>query len=343
MRMRTITRIGATLSVVAALALYGVQLVAALGVAVGVILTGLLSGLSVAKWLERDWYGRQFSAGARAGAIACGVGGLSSLLYLLGQGPHSLADLAARSHLLGINLGPLILALAPLGWAGADGAVIVSATALGIIVSGLVALIAAASKSGRAVRVVAQARLAAQAFQQADGSRAPLTGAPHSATYGPQLYAAKSGPGAPSGTLQHSGSEWDGLGLPGASAPAMPRPRRSNAGAAREVGHPKPAKTPVWAQERFGGSVETDLTHQVSKARSTQDALTEEARTALSKWEDELGEFGGFEGLEEEEQDGDTAATQKPRAVNPSSFLTSPPPVGKPRKRKRQDTGDWLC
>src|SRR5579859_3931840 len=109
--MRTITRTGVTLSVIAALALYGVQLVAALGVALGIILTGVLVGLSVAKWLERDWYGRQLEAGARAGVIACGVGGLSSLLYLLGQGPRSLPDLVARSHVAGLDLAPLILPL----------------------------------------------------------------------------------------------------------------------------------------------------------------------------------------------------------------------------------------
>jgi hypothetical protein len=193
--------------------------------------------------------------------------------------------------------------------------------------------------------VIAQARLAAQAFQQTDGGRATLTGAPHS-TYGPQLYATKAGVSAPSGTLLHSESDWGGLGLPGASAPSMPRPRRSNAGSARGGVNPKAAKSRTWAHEPYTDPAEADLAHQASKARATQDALTEEARTALSRWDDELGEFGGFEGLEELEEEGqasDAAATQKPRTVNPSAFLTSPPPVGKPRKRKRQDTGDWLC
>jgi hypothetical protein len=336
--MRTITRTGVTLSVVAALALYGVQLVAALGVALGVVFTGALAGLCVAKWLQRDWYGRQFSAGARAGAIACGVGGFSSLLYLLGQGPRTVTDLAARSHLVGVDLAPVVTALDSLGWTGVDIVVISGAIVAGIILSGIIALIAGWSKSARAVRVVAQARLAAQALQHADG-RASATAGPRSATAGPQLFAT----GAPGSAALHAERDWEGLGLPGASSPVLPLPRRSAVGAADAPRAAASPKIPAEPTVPFIPAAHRASTHRPSDARATREALTEEARSALSKWDDELDAFEGFDGLEglpDDVEEGD--ATQKPRAVNPSTFLTEPPPA-KPRKRKRQDTGDWLC
>ena len=317
--MRTITRAGVTLSVLAALALYGVQLVAALGVALGIILIGGLAGLSVAKWLQRDWYGRQLEAGARAGAIACGVGGLSSLLYLLGQGPRSLPELAARSHLAGVDLAPLVQSLGALGWAGVDFAIIVGATALGVMSAALVAQIVGWSKSGRAVRVVAQARLAAQALQRVD-SRGAVTAGQRSSTLGPQLFAT----GAPVSAPQREATEWEGLGLPGGSSPVAPRSWRPAAHA------PHPAPTPRPA-----------TIHRPSDARSAKEALTDEARAALTSWEDDLDEMDGFEDLDGFGEQG-KAVTEKVRTSNPSTFLTSPSPA-KPRKRKRQDTGDWLC
>lgn len=307
--MRTITRTGVTLSVIAALVLYGVQLVAALGAAVGVVIAGALAGLAVAKWLERDWYGRQIEAGARAGAIACGVGGLSALLYLLGQGPRTLPELATRSHLPGLDLAPLVVALGPLGWAGVDAVVMFGAILSGVIVSALIAQIIGWSKSGRAVRVVTQARLAAQALQRTD-ARGAATAGPRSIASGAQLYAT----GAPVMAPAREASEWEGLGLPAAASPA---PQRSWRATAKEAA--PPPRPPI---------------RRPSDARATGEALTEEARIALSNWEDELDEY--------DKLDEDSEATRKTRAPNPSAFLTTPPPE-KPRKRKRQDTGDWLC
>jgi hypothetical protein len=308
--MRTITRTGVTLSVIAALVLYGVQLVAALGAAVGVVIVGALAGLAVAKWLERDWYGRQLEAGARAGAIACGVGGLSALLYLLGQGPRTLPELAARSHLPGLDLAPLVMALGPLGWAGVDVVVILGAILAGAIVSALVTQNVGWSKSGKAVRVVAQARLAAQALQRVE-ARGAATAGPRSITSGPQLYAT----GAPAIAPVQGPSEWEGLGLPAAAPPASPRTWRATA---KEASPPPPRPAD----------------HRPSDARATGEALTEEARIALSNWESELEA--------DDQLDEDSEATRKNRAPNPSAFLNLPSPE-KPRKRKRQDTGDWLC
>ena len=315
--MRTIARTGVALSVVAALMLYGVQLVSALGAALGIILIGALAGLSVAKWLERDWYGRQLEAGARAGLIACGVGGVSLLLYLLGQGPHTLPELAARSHILGVDLAPLVQPLGGLGWAGVDVAIISGAIVIGVLCAALITQIVGWSKSGRAVRVIAQARLAAQALQRVD-ARGGVTAGPRSSTLGPQLYAT----GAPASMPPRTANAWEGLGLPGEAPPSAQRSWRSSPAPAPQSG---PAPRPPAA-------------HRPSDARAANEALTEEARLALSTWEDELDEVDGFDVLEGEGE----AGTEKTRTPNPSAFLTSPPPV-KPRKRKRQDTGDWLC
>lgn len=324
--MRTIVRTGVTLSIVAALALYGLQLVAALGVALGIILIGALAGLGVAKWLARDWYGRQFEAGVRAGAIACGVGGLSSLIYLLGQGPRSLPDLAARSYAPGVDVGAVVSSLSSLGWMGVDVVVILGATLAGIIAAGFVAQMAGWSKSGRALRVVAQARLAAQSLQRPDG-RNVVTAAPRSTTLGPQLFAS----GAPAPAAALDPADWDGLGLPETS---MPGKRRSWRAATRTpLPPPEPAPRPA-------------TVHRPSDARSAKEALTDEARAALAAWQDELDSDGddaslpGFPSLD----DDDAAARERVRAPNHSAFLTEPPPIkpGK-RKRKRQDTGDWLC
>lgn len=310
--MRTITRTGVTLSVVAVLALYGVQLIAALGVALGVIVTGALAGLGVAKWLERGWYGRQFGAGARAGAIACGVGGLSALLYLLGQGPRSVAELAVRSHVPGVDLAPLVLSLSGLGWAGIDATVMLAAIVAGTLTSALIALIAGWSKSGKAVRVVAQARLAAQALQRGE-ARSGVTAGPRTSGPGTQLYAT----GAPASAPALDAGQWEGLGLPGSSAPKRSRTWRPAAPALQPAPAPSPRPAGV---------------HRPSDARSRDEALTDETRIALSSWADELDEF----------DDADQLTTEKVRTPNPSTFLTSPPPI-KPRKRKKQNTGDWLC
>ena len=340
--MRTIVRTGVTLSIVAALALYGVQLVAALGVAFGIILIGALAGLGVAKWLERAWYGRQFAAGVRAGAIACGVGGLCALVYLLGQGPNSLDALAARSHAPGVDFGALVNTLGALGWMGVDAVVIVAATLAGILAAGLMAEVAGWSKSGRAVRVVAQARLAAQSLQRAD-ARGAVTAAPRSTTIGPQLFAS----GASVAPAALEPADWDGLGLPGASSPGK---RRSWRPAKQTPQHqPQPEAPPLQVPTP---APRPATVHRPSDARSAKEALTDEARAALSAWEDELDEFDeadsdpAFAAFPDLNGETDDAAHERGRAPNHSAFLTSPPPPvksGKRSKRKRQDTTDWLC
>lgn len=307
--MRTITRTGVTLSVVAALALYGLQLVGGLMVTVGIVAIGVIAGLSVAKWLERDWYGRQLDAGARAGAIACGVAGLSALFYLLGQGPRSIADLSARSTLLGASMDPVIQLLSPLGPVGVDITASVVATLLGITLAAFTARVFGWGKDKRSLKIIAQARLAAQAQQQGElGAQLALDGGrPSSPSV--QLYGRTGAPALQRPTGQESASgagvspltfeSWgDTSELPAATlqAPAA-KPKL-----------PKPRK--------------------VSNARSADEAITEDERAALLAWETALAD---------ESQSG-----MSNRAPKASEFLTQPS-VAPKRNRKKQNTRDWLC
>lgn len=308
--MRTITRTGVTLSVVAALALYGLQLIAGLVVTLGIIAVGALAGLAVAKWLERDWYGRQLDAGARAGAIACGVAGLSSAIYLLGQRPGSIAALAARSHLLGLSLAPLVKALSPLGVAGVDVVAVIVAALLGVAVAALTAQIFGWGKDKRSQRVIAQARLAAQAQQQDE------IGAPSAVGIG--------GLASPSAQL---------LGRPTAGSNAHPR---TNGPRVRRTAGPEPGAEVADAAPTFDSWGDTAATLPVppptprhtSHARSADHAITADERAALLAWEASLAE---------ESEPG--ATTREPKK---SAFLNAPMPSPR-RNRKKQNTRDWLC
>ncbi len=186
--MRIILRVGLIVGVIGLVALYALQIVAALFVAPAIVVVGIIVGLCMAKWLDRGWYGRQFAAGLRAGAIACGMGALGAALFMLLQGPHSLAGLSARSHLGPLSLAPAIAPLANLGWSGLDVAASVAALVVGVIVAGLTTQIAAASKSRHALRVVEQARLVAQALNRSDAWATPVSGG--RVTSGPGLYGA---------------------------------------------------------------------------------------------------------------------------------------------------------
>lgn len=326
--MRTVTRTGVILSVVAALALYGLQLAAGLVVTLGIIVVGFIAGLCVAKWLERDWYGRQLDAGARAGAIACGVAGLASLFYLLGQGPRTTADLAARSHLGGISLGWLVEALSPLGAAGADVVSTVMAMLLGVLLAALTALVLGWGKDKRSQRVIAQARLAAQSqqhgeigaqvtpsgarpaspsvrlFGRTDGVGGLLTGPTVRRTAGPEIR-------EDVGDAPLTFDSWD-------DAPATSQQASQQATLQTPAASNVPAAKPPRARRG-------------SNARSAGDAISPEERSALLAWEKALAD-GSRPG----------AAKAQPRAPKHSEFLTEPGAAPR-RNRKKQNTRDWLC
>lgn len=166
--MRAILRVGLGVGAAGFLALFALALAAALVVLPGLLIAGVIAGLAMAKWLPWAWYGRQPAAGLRAGAIAAALATAGALLALLGFAPHDTAALAARSHLLSLDLSPVVTRLAVLGWLGLD--------VLGVLLSGLAAVCLAVaatqlfawSKSARAVRIVSQARALAQALQRGE-------------------------------------------------------------------------------------------------------------------------------------------------------------------------------
>lgn len=311
--MRIVTRIGVTLSVVAALALYGVQYVAGLVAMLGVVVIGVLAGLGVAKWLERAWYGRQLEAGARAGAIACGVAGLSSALYLLGSSPTSMTVLADRSQLLGSSFVSLVLSLSPIGPVGAIIACAVVSTLLGVAASAITAQVFGVGKDKHAVDVVAQARLAAQAMQKGElGAQTNATGAPAPAP-SVRLFG-RSAPMTISPATARTAAP--------APHPELPAPAftswddESSPDASQSSAKKKPAKRGR-AQER-----------PVSHARSADHAMTTEEREALLAWDDELSD----------DSQPDLGAREPKKSAFLNESLASPR-----RNRKKQNTRDWLC
>jgi len=192
--MRVILRVGLIVGAMGLVALYALQIVAALLVAPAIILLGVIVGLCMAKWLERGWYGRQFAAGARAGALACALAATGGALFLLLQGPHSLATLLARSRFGPLALAPALSPFSYLGWAGLDVGAALVALLVGILAAGLTTQVAAASKSRRALRVVEQARLVAQSLNRTDTWAAPVSGG--RATAGPGMFGAAANPSA---------------------------------------------------------------------------------------------------------------------------------------------------
>lgn len=314
--MRTVTRVGVSLSVVAALALYGLQLVAGLLATLGIIIIGVIAGLCVAKWLQRDWYGRQLDAGARAGAIACGVAGLSSMLYLLGQGPRTTAELATRSHLGGLSMGWLAQALSPLGPAGVIVVSSVVATLLGAALAAVTALVFGWGKDKRSQRVIAQARLAAQSQQHGE--------------MGAQVTPSGARPPSPSVQLYGRNSSAEGGLL---SAPGV---RRTAGPVIREDVAEEPVAFESWDDDAptrkttLQSASAKQPKRRPSNARSAGDAISADERAALLAWEKALAD-GSQPG-----------ARSQQRAAKPSEFLTQPGAAPK-RSRKKQNTRDWLC
>lgn len=325
--MRTVTRTGVSLSVVAALALYGVQLVAGIAAMVGVVIVGVIAGLCVAKWLERTWYGRQLEAGARAGAIACGVAGLSAALYLLGQSSGSMYDLAERSRPLGESFTAFVLSLSPLGPVGAIIASAVVATLLGVASAALTAQMFAWGKDKHSVTVIEQARLAAQAMKPGEfGAQMTPTGERLASSSSVQLYGRM-------GTISRA-----------TSGPIV----RKNAGAA-----PRPELPPAsstfnsWGDEADPNATQAGTKQKpaakrgkaapprhTSNARNADEAITTEERAALRAWGEEQGVEQGNESLTD----------LKPREPKKSAFLNDPIEAPAPRRnRKKNNTRDWLC
>ena len=164
--MRTIRRPVILLGCIGFIALYILQYGVALAVTPLLLVMGVLVGLVVAKWLPWRWYGRQFAAGVRAGVVACGLSAAGALLSLVGTGPHNVAALAARSHLLGIDLGRFVPVLGSAGWFIPYLLLTAFFTLGGVLLAGVVTQIVGWSKSVRTVRVIRQAHNAASSLHR---------------------------------------------------------------------------------------------------------------------------------------------------------------------------------
>jgi hypothetical protein len=155
-------RVGWGAGVVGFALLFIAQIPAALGAAALFPLVGVITGLGMAKWLQRPWYGRQFRAGLRAGTIAAGGGAAGLLLSALLTAPRSMAELALRSHLLGLQMRGQVYALRGIGWVGATIVFALIGGTVCVLLAGLITQAFAFDKSRHAILVVDRAREAAQ-------------------------------------------------------------------------------------------------------------------------------------------------------------------------------------
>ncbi|MGZ6388379.1 MAG: hypothetical protein ACXWQZ_03865 [Ktedonobacterales bacterium] len=348
--MRTIVRVGIIFGGVGFAALFALQAVIALAVADCLLIVGLAAGLGTAKWLERPWFGRQFIAGLRAGALAVGVAGAGALLSLFIIGPQDKTVLAARSHLLTLNMAEWVKSLTILSWAGIDILTVLLAGLAGVALAAFTTQVFAWSKNRRAIQVVTHARQAAQAFSRVD----PLTASSGSHSTGQSPYFT----GAPDPS---AGGDTTG---PLSAQTSIPRPTTAQAaptstttskvpGAPRRTLAPVPPTPPTGisgtqraplprskqANEDYPSPTEPALptaTHPdeahrsrriPSKARPADSQLTEAMRDALATWaSDNVAE----------ETPGERSGPQ------PSAYLNSSRPLPK-RNRKKQNTRDWLC
>lgn len=376
--MRTLLRVGGILGGAGFVALYALQTAMALAVAAGIPLIGLLAGLGVAKWLPRNEYGRQLKSGLRAGMLASGFAAFGALLSLLLLGPRDIPSLAARSHAAGFTIAPVIRALAFLTWAGVDILLVALAAALGCGLAAVAAQVVAWSKSAEAIRVVQQARLAAQALNRDDAWQPRPTGAPLLQYGVPALGAASSShlagmtggpalastPGPTSitgagGVFPATGLT-PGLGLtppltftpatgtplqfaspaPASRSPLSPKapPQPAHSGPPEFASANEPATPPARPQAQDARAGHQGKPQVRRRSSSSRRRADQELTQAMR---DALAAWATEEAEEAASADGDKGVSRAPAS---SAYLNSvtPPPVPK-RGRKKQDTRDWLC
>jgi hypothetical protein len=166
-------RVGWAVGAAGFVLLFLAQMPVSLGAALLYPLIGVMAGLGMAKWLPRAWYGRQFDAGLRAGAIAAGGATAGLLLSVLLSAPRGMAALAARSHLFGLSLTAQIGALRGLGWMGVTLLAILLGSLACAALAGLTAQAFALDKSRHAIQAVDRAREAAQRSNRATAVARP--------------------------------------------------------------------------------------------------------------------------------------------------------------------------
>jgi hypothetical protein len=166
-------RVGASVGLLGAVALALAQPMVGLGALVLLGLVAMLGGLAMAKWLPRTWYGRQLEAGLRSGGITCSLALAGLVISIIVAGARSVPALAARSHVLGVDLGPVIRALGVLGWIGASVVLMLGAAVVAMGIATGAALLASWGKDRQAIEVVERAREAGQRSSRALGGGGP--------------------------------------------------------------------------------------------------------------------------------------------------------------------------
>lgn len=194
------TRVGLGAGTIGFALLYLAQPLLGVAAVLLVLVVGALAGLGMAKWLPRSWFGRQLEAGARAGALACGIALAGFMLSLILAGAHATTTLAARSHFVGIDFGPFVRALEIVGWFGVGLALAVVGFGAGTGVAALASQVGAWDKNRHAIEVVKRAREAAQRGGR-PGTRAPRTTPNLSASLPPAFGASPPARSAHSGGL----------------------------------------------------------------------------------------------------------------------------------------------
>jgi hypothetical protein len=352
--MRTILRAGGLCGLLGAVAAAALQLPMGLGIIWFIPLVGFGAGLGVAKWLERDWYGKQLAAGLRAGAAAAAIAGLAAFLALALGGPRDTATLLAQSDLSLVAPKPAVRTVVSLGWLGMDLLTVAAAGLLGVVLAGLVAQLIGWSKSRRAIAVVEQARRAAEMLAQSlpqlpPAPVLPLLGRP---TGVPLASARPTGVPLPTGIRPTGG--------PVAAQPAdaltyvSPVPRQARtavqtpppAPVTRRSPTPEPAAAAM-AESPADDQHPAPRVRRRSSARPVELQLTDEMRTALEAWAEEHGTSDKTPAVSERAPaapGGDPAVPAPAAARTPqaSKYLNDPAPRPK-RNRKKNQTRDWIC
>jgi len=356
--MRSILRVGGAAGGVGGLAALALAPHMALAVALLVLAAGAAAGLGAAKWLERDWYGRQLPAGLRAGLLAVCLASLGALLGLVLLAPHDAATLAARSALAGLPLVPADGALAGVGWLAADLLAVGLTAMIGCLLAAILAQVVGLEKNMRFVRAVDRAREASRPLREEGAVAAALARrtTPPLATAGSGVRLAAAG--ASAAPNLRTGQ------VPALSAPAAPGANgvRRVTGAQRPVSRADAASRPHRVvnlpDQRAAAPLGPATAGQVpadpradqpegkrrrrSSVKPTAGRLTPEMIDALAAWArdtDENRAVGGPGGTPGAEEDREAVAA---RGRADSTYLNSRTP-GKPRKRKKNATRDWIC
>lgn len=380
--MRTIRRTVILLGCAGFIALYLLQLHVALAAAPLLLVVGALTGLAVAKWLPWSWYGRQFAAGVRGGAVACGLAAAGVLLSLVGGKTPQVPAIAAESQLPGLNLAGIVTSLGGAGWF-TPYLLLTACFALGgVVLAGIVARIASWNKSQRTVRVIREAHNSAsllhrnQTWAPASNSIPSVGGYWNSVlpvadpVSHPGLMAAGATPlavvnGHPSGGYPAPMHTPASGGSPARMRSSQgQRDVRADQGAAYlaplppiafEINEPLESITPPPMLSDSPEPIPPRRSY--SGAQPIPTAMSDDLRKALDHWDDEPTPADTDASDTADTADTETTTTKKTaakgtaakpkapakRQPKASAYLNSEPAAAPRRNRKKQNTRDWLC